>query len=167
MTSGVSRVAVGVAFLVILGSCGSSTSDSSATITDTTISPTSDPTTTAPVSSASPSSTTVVADDIGGCAHVVGVEVSGGSGNFTFAVTVASSETGWDKYADAWVVRGNDGTIYGERVLTHPHVEEQPFTRSLSGVMIPGGITEVVVAAQDSVLGFCGDELTVDLEVTG
>lgn len=165
MMSGVSRVAVGVAFLMILGSCASSTSDTAAA---TSTSSTSNPTTTAPVDSAAPpSSTTAVPDGLSGCAHVVGVEVSGSPGSYTFAVTVSSSETGWDKYADAWIVRGTDGTVYGERVLAHPHVDEQPFTRSLSGVIIPEAITEVVVAAQDSVLGFCGDEMIVDLAETG
>jgi hypothetical protein len=95
-----------------------------------------------------------------GCAHVVGVEVTPGASGYTFAVTVSSADTGWDKYADLWVVQAPDGSVLGERVLAHPHVEEQPFTRSQSGIRIPEGITEVTVAARDSVLGFCGDRLT-------
>ncbi|MDJ0959491.1 MAG: hypothetical protein QNJ88_02455 [Acidimicrobiia bacterium] len=97
------------------------------------------------------------------CAHVVAVDVSGAASGYTFSVTVSSTETGWDKYADAWVVKDVDGTVYGERVLAHPHVEEQPFTRSLSGVAVPDDVAEVVVAARDSLLGFCGDEMTVQL----
>ncbi len=42
-----------------------------------------------------------------GCADVVGVEiVRDGDGSFTFHVTVASADEGWDKYADEWVVAG-------------------------------------------------------------
>jgi hypothetical protein len=96
------------------------------------------------------------------CAHVRAVTITAdGGGTFTFDVTVASTDTGWEKYADAWEVRGPDGVVLGERVLAHPHETEQPFTRSLSGVAIPEEVTEVTVAAHDLVLGFCGEELTV------
>ncbi len=96
------------------------------------------------------------------CAHVREVAITAdGGGTFTFAVTVESNDTGWEKYADAWEVRSPNGVVLGERVLAHPHEAEQPFTRSLSGVAIPGDITEVTVAAHDLVLGFCGTELTV------
>ncbi len=91
------------------------------------------------------------------CADVVKVEVIPESGGtYRFDVTVRSSETGWDKYADAWEVRAPDGSVLGTRVLAHPHVDEQPFTRSLNGVAIPADITEVQVAARDLVDGFCG-----------
>ena len=96
------------------------------------------------------------------CAHVREVTITtDGAGTFTFAVTVESNDTGWDKYADAWEVRSPDGVVLGERILAHPHETEQPFTRSLSGVAIPADIAEVTVAAHDLVVGFCGDELTV------
>ena len=77
-------------------------------------------------------------------------------GTWSFSVAVASADTGWDKYADAWEVRAPDGTVLGTRELLHPHVDEQPFTRSLSGVAVPAGVSEVVIAARDSVEGFCG-----------
>lgn len=46
-------------------------------------------------------------------------------------VTLAHPDTGWDHYADGWEVVTGDGTSLGLRVLAHPHVNEQPFTRSL------------------------------------
>lgn len=96
-----------------------------------------------------------------GCAHVEAVSVtSGGDGAFTISVTVRSADTGDDKYADRWVVRTPLGEVLGERILLHPHVAEQPFTRSLDGVVIPIGVETIVVAAHDSVLGFCGSEGT-------
>lgn len=88
------------------------------------------------------------------------------SGTYRFDVTVSSGDTGWDKYADAWEVRDSSGNVLGVRVLTHPHVDEQPFTRSLSQVVIPGGVREIVVAARDSVDGFCGDVLTLAVPLT-
>jgi hypothetical protein len=91
------------------------------------------------------------------CADVVDVVVSAeAGGTYRFDVTVRSPDTGWDKYADLWEVRDPSGRVLGERVLAHPHVEEQPFTRSQSGIEIPAGVTTVVVAARDSVTGFCG-----------
>lgn len=102
--------------------------------------------------------------DQGLCADVTEVVATRqASGTFRFEVTVRSADTGWEKYADAWEVRDPSGAVLGTRVLTHPHVDEQPFTRSLKDVVIASGISEVVVVARDSVGGFCGQEVTVDL----
>ena len=84
-------------------------------------------------------------------------------GTFTFSVTVKSDDTGWDKYADRWEVADTDGTVLGTRVLAHPHENEQPFTRDLSGVAVPAGVAEVVIRAHDKVEGFGGKELTLRL----
>ena len=67
-----------------------------------------------------------------------------------FDVTVAHPDTGWDHYADAWRIETEDGTELGTRILMHPHVTEQPFTRSLGGVTIPEGVERVVVRARDN-----------------
>jgi hypothetical protein len=92
-----------------------------------------------------------------GCADVIQVEVEeADDGTFTISATVASADIGWDKYADAWEVRAPDGTVLGTRELLHPHVDEQPFTRNLTGVEIPAGMETITVAARDSVEGFCG-----------
>ena len=84
-------------------------------------------------------------------------------GSYTFEVTIKSDETGWEKYADRWEVLTSDGTVLGTRELAHPHVEEQPFTRSLSGVTVPANIREVRVRARDSVEGWGGAEVTISL----
>ena len=84
-------------------------------------------------------------------------------GTFRFAAKVQHADEGWDHYADRWDVVAPDGTVLGERVLLHPHVEEQPFTRSLAGVEIPEGISEVTIRANDSVHGLGGTEVTVGL----
>ena len=85
----------------------------------------------------------------------------------TFSVTLKHADSGWDHYADKWEVVAPDGTVLGSRVLHHPHVDEQPFTRSLSGVRIPDGISEVTIRGRDSVHGFGGIEKQVKLpEIT-
>ena len=99
-----------------------------------------------------------------GEADVVDVTVSEQSdGVFRFDVTVAHADTGWEHYADRWEVVAPDGTILGTRTLLHPHENEQPFTRSLSGVAIPPDIATVTVRAHDNVHGLGGAEMTVRL----
>lgn len=99
---------------------------------------------------------------LAGEADVTDVQVSGIGPEYQFSVTVKHADTGWDHYANGWEVVGDDGTIYGERILHHPHVEEQPFTRS-GRITVPEGITTVVVRAKDSIHGIGGKEMRVDL----
>lgn len=71
-----------------------------------------------------------------------------------FDVTLSHPDTGWDHYADGWEVLDANGNSLGVRELLHPHVTEQPFTRSLSGVQIPEGTTVVYVRARCNVDGW-------------
>jgi hypothetical protein len=100
---------------------------------------------------------------IAGEANVVGVKTSQSGGLWRFDVAVDHADEGWDHYADLWRVVGADGTVYGKRVLAHPHVNERPFTRSLGRVNIPAGISEVWIEARDSEHGLGGVRLKVDL----
>ena len=84
-----------------------------------------------------------------------------GDGAWRVGVTVEHADAGWDHYADAWEMVAPDGAVLGTRTLLHPHVDEQPFTRSLSGVAIPDEVVEVTIRARDSVHGRGGRELTV------
>lgn len=96
------------------------------------------------------------ATSVEGCADVVDATVERSGSRFVVTATVRSADTGWDRYADAWEVRTMDGEVLGTRILAHPHVDEQPFTRSLADVQIPETSTSVEIAAHDSVVGFCG-----------
>lgn len=98
-----------------------------------------------------------------GEADVVKVAVEKIGPTYRFAVTVAHRDEGWEHYADKWEVIGPDGQVLGTRVLLHPHVEEQPFTRSLSGVEIGSEIHSVTVRAHDLVHGYGGREMQVEL----
>ena len=100
----------------------------------------------------------------GGEADVIEVRANrSGSGTYTFNVTVGHGDTGWDHYADRWEVLASDDKIIATRVLLHPHVSEQPFTRSLSGITIPAGETVVTVRAHDSVHEYGGREIDVQI----
>ena len=101
---------------------------------------------------------------VAGEADVLQVEASRSDDKtWRFSVTVAHADEGWDHYADAWDVVGPDGTVLGTRTLAHPHETEQPFTRSLGGVFIPADVHEVTIRARDSVHGYGGAEVTVEL----
>lgn len=99
---------------------------------------------------------------VAGKADVTNVKVSC-SESCRFDVTLRHADTGWEHYADRWEVIGPDGTVLGTRVLLHPHVHEQPFTRSLSGVKIPAGVERVILRGRDSEHGWGGREMQVDI----
>jgi len=99
-----------------------------------------------------------------GEADVVGVEVSCNDDSIChFDVSVKHSDEGWAHYANKWEVLSPDGDVLGVRELLHPHEDEQPFTRSLSGVRIPADLTEVVIRAHDLDHGYGGKEFRAKL----
>lgn len=88
-------------------------------------------------------------------------ELRGDSWNVN--TTLRHADTGWSHYADAWRIVDEKGKIFGERTLYHPHVDEQPFTRSLGNVQIPKGVTVVFVEAHDKEHGWSKQRVRVDL----
>jgi len=96
--------------------------------------------------------------------RVVHAEASpNGDGTYTVSATIRHGDTGWDHYADNFEVLAPDGTLLDRRVLYHPHVDEQPFTRSTDGVKVPQGIKNVIVRAHDKVHGYGKDTVTIRL----
>lgn len=99
-----------------------------------------------------------------GEADVIAVDMrKSGDNLYHFDVTVTHTDEGWDHYADKWEVIGPDGRVLGTRTLYHPHVNEQPFTRSLSGVKIPDDVTRITIRAHDSVHTYGGMTKSVEL----
>lgn len=96
-------------------------------------------------------------------AVIENVSVSQSGDTWRFDVTIRHPDTGWDHYADGWRVLDMDGNELGMRVLHHPHENEQPFTRSLSGVAIPDGTTQVQIQARDNVDGWNDGTTVIDL----
>lgn len=91
-------------------------------------------------------------------------------GTWTFYVTIQHPDTGWEDYADGWDILTPDGKVLKKnpddpftRLLLHPHVNEQPFTRSQSGIQVPDGVTLLQVRAHDIVDGYGGKEVEIDL----
>ncbi|RKF17206.1 hypothetical protein D6850_00750 [Roseovarius spongiae] len=95
--------------------------------------------------------------------EITGVEVERDGMGWRFHVTVLHPDTGWDHYADGWEVLDADGAVLAKRKLHHPHVNEQPFTRSLGNVMLPDGTREVWLRAHCSVANWVGEAVKVSV----
>jgi hypothetical protein len=99
-----------------------------------------------------------------GEAEVTAVDVKNeGNNKYSFNVTVLHKDEGWKHYVDKWDIVAPDSTVLGTRVLLHPHVDEQPFTRSLSFVKIPKTISKVTIRAHCSVHEYGGKVVTVEI----
>lgn len=97
-------------------------------------------------------------------AQVIAAQARADGDRWSFSATVRHNDEGWDHYADEWRVEDlQTGEVYGVRTLYHPHDDEQPFTRSLSGVQIPAGVDRVLVRAKCNVHGYGGCGVVVDL----
>ncbi len=90
--------------------------------------------------------------------HVVGMRFSreAAPNTFSMGATVRHNDQGWDDYADTIVF---EGAKNGRRPLAHPHDDEQPFTRSKSGVRADGPVR---VYALDNVRSGDGSAIIVD-----
>jgi hypothetical protein len=95
--------------------------------------------------------------------QVTGATATETASGWNIDVTLAHPDTGWEHYADAWRIETPDGTILGIRELAHPHVDEQPFTRSLSGIALPEGLTEVRIRPRCLIDGWASDTFALSL----
>ena len=86
-------------------------------------------------------------------ATVTAVNYSGEPGNYIFSVTVESPDLGCNQYADWWEVLASDETLLYRRILTHSHINEQPFTRS-GGPVNVSSEEELIVRAHMNNLGY-------------
>jgi len=95
--------------------------------------------------------------------HIVGAELRNiGGDQWSIDVTLEHADSGWDHYADEWRVLDSEGKLLGDRVLYHPHVREQPFTRGLSAVTLPAD-AQITIEAHDKRHGWSPTTLRVDL----
>jgi len=85
-----------------------------------------------------------------------------GNKQFRFDVTLQHEDAGWKHYANRWEILDSDGNILATRTLYHPHVNEQPFTRSLTAT-IPDSHKSVIIRGHDSVHQYGKKQLTLDL----
>ena len=91
-------------------------------------------------------------------------------GTWTFHVSVKHPDTGFRDFADGWdLVTSNGAVIKADptqrftKILRRPHVKEQPFTRTVKGLELPKDVVKLTVRAHDSVGGFGGREVQINL----
>lgn len=77
-------------------------------------------------------------------------------------VALLHEDSGWDHYADIWRVVDSKGQVLGERLLLHPHEDEQPFARETNGVIIPEDVEVLFIEAHDTVHGWTENRLEID-----
>jgi hypothetical protein len=115
-----------------------------------------------------PSTPTVIPTTMSGTAlfpDVLAAQLTrNADGSFTIAVTIASPYDTPQQYADGWRVLAPDGTVLGEHTLLHDHANEQPFTRTQRGVIIPSDLRSVTIEGRDLVNGYGGGTVTVAVE---
>ena len=175
------REIVCVALFTVLTGCASAGPTTEPTPTDTGIAPSPTPVSpatpapstelpTIPPTIENPTTATVPTKEEGNADVLYVRAVLESSGTWTFHVTVEHPDTGWEDYADGWDVVTPAGEVLRPdrssqftRLLLHPHENEQPFTRSQSGIVIPKDVTQVRVRAHDIVDGYGGREVVVDL----
>ena len=104
-------------------------------------------------------SSSVFASDV----EIVKVVLTKNTGTWRADVTLNHADTGWKHYADAWRLVDEKGNEIGKRTLYHPHVNEQPFTRSLGGIQIPSDKNIIFIEAHDLNRGWSSNKVKIDL----
>lgn len=97
-------------------------------------------------------------------AEIIDVKMTKVGMTWRMDATIQHPDTGWEHFADGWEVLDANGNRLGYRELMHPHVDEQPFTRSLSNLVFPDGTREVIVRAHCSVDGWSDKVIRVSLQ---
>ena len=95
----------------------------------------------------------------GGEAGIVNAEVECSHKLCRFRVTMQHEDEGWEHYVNRFeILNLEKNKILGFRKLQHPHVKEQPFTRSAS-VLFDELPSAVVIRAYDSIHEYGGKEI--------
>jgi len=87
-------------------------------------------------------------------------------GSWCFSAQVRHNDQGWEHYANSWQIHDLKGNLLSKRVLLHPHDNEQPFTRSQCGIVIPKTLTHVVVSASCEEHGQGGRAVKLNMNKT-
>jgi len=95
--------------------------------------------------------------------EIVKVVLTKQTGTWRADVTLNHADTGWKHYADAWRLVDEKGNELAKRTLYHPHVNEQPFTRSLYSFHIPVSTQIIFVEAHDFNRGWSKNKVMIDM----
>ena len=134
-----------VGLMMVLGGCGTTDSGSEAGATSAT---------------ADIEPDTKDADHPDVLAAVLAEDIDGG---WSLDVTLSSEYDSPERYADGWRVLDEDGEVLGEHTLTHDHADEQPFTRTQTGLEIPHDVDVITVEGKDTDNDYGGATLEVEV----
>lgn len=104
-----------------------------------------------------------IADDVQKFPNVIAAEATKVGNTWTVRATLSSPYDTPDRYADAFRVLTDDGIELGVRILWHDHANEQPFSRSLSGVAVPDDLVWVTIEGRDKTYGWGGQSIRLHL----
>lgn len=83
---------------------------------------------------------------------------------YTFSVTIRHNDEGWKHYVTSFeVLDAASGKLLGERILLHPHVEEQPFTREFYRLPVSKEVKRVIIRAHDKMQHGYSEPVEADL----
>lgn len=82
-------------------------------------------------------------------AKVISVSGKQEQGVWRFDVTIDHTDLGWQDYVNKFRIMSPDGTVLGERPIPLPLIEERPFSRSISQIIIPADVSEIIVQAHE------------------
>lgn len=94
---------------------------------------------------------------------VLRAELEPAGETWRLTATMSSPYDSPERYADAFRALDDDGKELGVRELLHDHADEQPFTRSLDGLEIPGDVERITVQGRDLEHGWGGGTATVEV----
>lgn len=94
---------------------------------------------------------------------VLDAELEPTGDTWRLSATLSSPYDTPDRYADAFRALSPDGDELGVRVLLHDHANEQPFTRSLTDLELPGDVDTIIVEGRDLEHGWGGDTVTLEV----
>jgi len=80
-----------------------------------------------------------------------------------FTATLKHHDTSWKHYANKFDIMVNNKVI-ATRVLFHPHINEQPFTRGISGIKLAKNTKSVTIRAHDLVHKYGGKEFILKIK---
>lgn len=94
---------------------------------------------------------------------VIAAELEADDGTYRLAVTISSPYDSAERYASGWRVIDPAGETLAEHRLAHDHADEQPFTRTQTGLEIPGNIEQVTIEGRDLTNGYGGGTVQLDV----
>lgn len=120
-----------------------------------------------PDDAAAPEEAPLDADDEQRFPDVLDAELERDGDTWRLSATLSSPYDTPERYADAFRALTPDGEELGVRVLLHDHANEQPFTRSLTGLEIPSDVDTIIVEGRDLEHGWGGATVTLEVPRNG